>query len=318
MAKPTRKGNYKGEVLSGYTWNGTSWILGQVYSPQTSAPKPAAKPAAKPVAKPTVASNYGVGAGKTATGKTTVIGKSTPKPAAKPIIASNYGVGAGTNAAGKINVIGKVDKPPVKKVVPTKTAGSTPIKTPKVFADPVVPPTGETPPEDFQPQTDPVGNEMDLGMDQQATMDAQTAVPWTLESDPVFQAAMASGSSTFNMARNAALAAKQNAETGAAGERRQLDVNAAENRRRLAGNYAARGMAGGTAGALTMAEAQANARQVADRTSIADQISALNQDYLANYGAAGTDWTGTLMGQQYKTQAAQAAIQAQLAKYGVA
>jgi hypothetical protein len=67
-----------------------------------------------------------------------------------------------------------------------------------------------------------------------------------------------------------------------------------------------------------MAEAQANARQVADRTSISDQISALNQDYLANYGATGSDWTGTLMGQQYKTQAAQAAIQAQLARYGVA
>lgn len=141
---------------------------------------------------------------------------------------------------------------------------------------------------------------------------------WTLEGDPVYQQALASGQAQFNYARNAALAEKQNTETAKAQERRALDVNAAENRRRTAGNYAARGMAGGAAGALSMAEARANAEQIAARTSIQDQIAALNQNFLSNYGAIGSDWTGTLTGQQYKTQAAQAAITNRLAQYGVA
>jgi hypothetical protein len=132
---------------------------------------------------------------------------------------------------------------------------------------------------------------------------------------------MAAGKSQFSFAQNQALADKQNAETQAAQTRKSLDVNAAESRRRLAGNYAARGMAGGAAGALTMAEAQANAQQVAARTSIQNQISSLNDQFLQNYGdvtSAKYDWTGTLAGQQYKTQAAQAALTAQLQKYGVA
>lgn len=141
---------------------------------------------------------------------------------------------------------------------------------------------------------------------------------WTLEGDPIYQQALASGQSQFNYARANALAEKQNTETGLAGQRRALDVNATEARRRTAGNYAARGMAGGAAGALSQAEARANAEQIASRTSIADQISALNQNYLANYGATGSDWLGTLTGQQYKTQAAQTAITNRLAQYGVA
>lgn len=141
---------------------------------------------------------------------------------------------------------------------------------------------------------------------------------WTLEGDPVYQAAMAAGQSKFNYARNAAMADKNAAELAAKGERQQLDVNATESRRRLAGNYASRGMAGGAAGALTLAEAQANARQVAAQTSIKDKIAAVDMQFLENFGAVGTDWTGTLVGQQYKTDAAQAALTAQLAKLGVA
>ena len=144
------------------------------------------------------------------------------------------------------------------------------------------------------------------------------APAWTLEGDPVYQAAMAAGQSKFNYARNAAMAEKNAAQLAAKGERQQLDVNATEGRRRLAGNYAARGMAGGAAGALTLAEAQANARQIAAQTSIKDKIAAVDMQYLQNYGADGTDWTGTLVGQQYKTEAAQAALTAQLAKLGVA
>lgn len=144
---------------------------------------------------------------------------------------------------------------------------------------------------------------------------------WSLEGDPLYQSALAAGRSAFSFAQAQALSDKQNQETAANQQRRSLDTSAAEGRRRLAGNYAARGMAGGAAGALTMAEARANAEQVAARTSITDQLTALNNQYLQNFGdasAPGYDWTGTLTGQQYKTQAAQAAIQAQLARYGAA
>ena len=76
---------------------------------------------------------------------------------------------------------------------------------------------------------------------------------------------------------------------------------------------------GGSASALGMAEARANAEQIAAQTSIDKQISALNDQYIKNYGnaaAKGYDWTGTVAGSQYKTQAAQAALQSQLARYG--
>lgn len=142
------------------------------------------------------------------------------------------------------------------------------------------------------------------------------AAPWSLETDPVYQQALGAGQASFNYARNAALADKMAREQQLGQSRKSLDTNAAESRRRLAGNYAARGMAGGAAGALTQAEARANAEQIAARTDIADQITALNNQYLQNYGAVGSDWTGTLVGQQYKSQAAQQALEAALARYG--
>jgi hypothetical protein len=150
--------------------------------------------------------------------------------------------------------------------------------------------------------------------------------PYTLEGDPVYQAAIQAGQSQFNTARANALASKTTNEMQLANERKNLDLNSTEARRRTAGNYAARGMAGGATGALTLAEIQANAKQITAQTDIKDQISALNANYLENYGnanqtdAAGNknfDWTGTLVGQNYKTQAAQNALTAQLARMGI-
>ena len=144
--------------------------------------------------------------------------------------------------------------------------------------------------------------------------------PYKLESDPVYQSAISAGQSQFNLGRANALANKTTQEMELGNQRKALDVNSAEARRRTAGNYAARGMAGGAAGALTLAEMQANAKQIAAQTSIKDQISALNANYLETYGNAAQpnfDWTSTLVGQNYKTQAAQAALNAQLARMGV-
>lgn len=145
--------------------------------------------------------------------------------------------------------------------------------------------------------------------------------PYKLESDPTYQAAMSAGQSQFNTSRANAMSNKNMQEMELGNQRRDLDKNSAESRRRLAGNYAARGMAGGATGALTLAEMEANAKQITAQTDIKDQIAAINANYLQNYGNAaqpGYDWTGTLIGQNYKTQAAQAALNAQLAKMGIA
>jgi hypothetical protein len=156
--------------------------------------------------------------------------------------------------------------------------------------------------------------------------DTVTGTQWTLSGDPLYQQALAQGQSQFNSSRNQAMFGLNEATTQANQSRRELDQNSAEARRRLAGNYAARGMAGGAAGALGLAEAEANARQIAAQTSLKDKLAALNANFLENYGnvasvdAAGKsnyDWTGTLAGQQYKTQAAQTALTARLADYGV-
>jgi hypothetical protein len=144
--------------------------------------------------------------------------------------------------------------------------------------------------------------------------------PYKLESDPTYQAAMQAGQSQFNTSRANSMASKNSQEMQLNNERRNLDKSSTESRRRLAGNFAARGMAGGATGALTLAEMEANAKQITAQTNIKDQISALNASYLENYGNAaqlGYDWTGTLIGQNYKTQAAQAALTAQLAKMGI-
>lgn len=147
-----------------------------------------------------------------------------------------------------------------------------------------------------------------------------TVNSWSLETDPLYRQAIKAGEASFNYARNAALAEKQTAETDYGQQRKTLDKNAAESRRRLAGNYAARGMAGGGSGSvLAQAEGRANAEQIAQRTSITDKIDALNKSFIKTYGdinAEGYDWTGTLLGQQYKTQAAQTALEAALARYG--
>jgi hypothetical protein len=140
---------------------------------------------------------------------------------------------------------------------------------------------------------------------------------WALESDPVYQQALAGGQSAFNRSRANALADMQNQTTGANRQLSNMKKDAAGARRSLAGNFAARGMGRGAYGAYYRAQDQANAADLSAQTSVKDQLAALNQNFLANYGAIGTDWTGTTVGQDYRNQAIQQAIAAQLARYGV-
>jgi hypothetical protein len=143
------------------------------------------------------------------------------------------------------------------------------------------------------------------------------ASQWTLEGDPVYSQALAGGQSAFNRSRANALADLQNQETMANRQLAGMKQNAAGARRNLAGNYAARGMGRGAYGAYYRAQDQANAADIAAQTSVKDQLASLNQNFLANYGAIGTDWTGTTIGQDYRNQAIQQALAAQLARYGV-
>lgn len=140
---------------------------------------------------------------------------------------------------------------------------------------------------------------------------------WSLESDPMYQQALAGGQSAFNRSRANALAELQNTETAANRQLKGMAQNAAGQRRQLAGNYAARGMGRGAYGAYYRAQDQQNADQIVAQTSVKDQLAALNQNFLANYGAIGTDWTGTTIGQDYRNQAIQQALASQLARFGV-
>jgi hypothetical protein len=150
----------------------------------------------------------------------------------------------------------------------------------------------------------------------QTPVDATSpASMWNLENDPTYQAAIASGQSTFNVDKMNALAAMQNQQIAAQQQMTQQNQNASQARRQLAGNFAARGMQGGAHGAYYRAQDQANADLITAQTSTKDQLAALNQDFLSKYGTVGSDWTGTAVGQQYKNQAAQQALTALTSRY---
>ncbi len=132
-------------------------------------------------------------------------------------------------------------------------------------------------------------------------------------SDPVYLRQLGVAQGAFNNARTNALADKER-ETLYTNE--ELDARkptAEQARRRLAGNYAARGMPGGRSGALSRAEATQNAQELAARTTLRDKISELNRQFVANYGAEGSDWLGTTAGAAAQSEALQAAINARLA-----
>jgi hypothetical protein len=141
------------------------------------------------------------------------------------------------------------------------------------------------------------------------------ASKWTLENDPTYQAALATGQSAFNVAR---INAKANLNSQALAANQSLtkaNQQAALDRRSLAGSYAARGMQGGAHGAYYRAQDQMNADQITAQTSTKDQLAALNQQYLSNYGTDTGDWTATTEGQNYKNQAVQQALSALASKY---
>jgi hypothetical protein len=100
------------------------------------------------------------------------------------------------------------------------------------------------------------------------------------------------------------------------GINRQLEDRkgtAEDSRRRLAGNFAARGMGGGRAGALTREEAEMNARELTARTGLREQIAELGRQFTSQFGAEGSDWLGTRYGMEAQQSAIQQALQNRLA-----
>lgn len=136
---------------------------------------------------------------------------------------------------------------------------------------------------------------------------------WSVYEDPVYQQQLQGAQSAFNRERTNALADKERSTLLINRELGGRKATAEASRRRLAGNYAARGMAGGRAGVLSRAEAEANARELMLRTDLRDQISELNRQFVAEYGADGSDWLGTSRGAAAQQSAVQAAINARLA-----
>lgn len=142
-----------------------------------------------------------------------------------------------------------------------------------------------------------------------ATEEVAAEPEWSLETDPIYMQALQEAQSLFNINRINALGGLQYQTTGLNRELRNRIPEAEEQRRRLAGNFAARGMAGGRAGALARTEASANAREQAARNALREQIAELNRQYVGEFGAEGTDWTATRFGQNARENAIQRAMQ---------
>lgn len=150
-----------------------------------------------------------------------------------------------------------------------------------------------------------------LGNDGKPATSAASA--YNVYDDPFYQQALQGAQSEFNLARTDALASKQYQERPIQRELEERPGVAEQQRRRLAGNFAARGMGGGRYGALTRAEAEMNAREITNRTGLREQIAELGRQFTSRFGAEGTDWLGTREGYQAQQQALQAALNNRLA-----
>jgi hypothetical protein len=162
------------------------------------------------------------------------------------------------------------------------------------------------------PMAQPINDATDGGA-------GSSSAQWALENDPVYQQAMLGGQSAFNMARANALAGLQNQQVQSERGLSNMKKTAASARRNLAGNFAARGMMGGARGAYYRAQDAMNAEDIAAQTSVKDQMAELNRQFLSNFGDVNDknfDWTATMTGQQYRSDAIQQAINAALARYG--
>lgn len=235
-----------------------------------------------------------------------------PKPTPKPTTLAQQlrNTGATTGEAQRFADISAARSQrvvaPVETVAPVQTTA--PVTTAPVTTAPVT-----TEPVQITPEPSPVPIETVPDTGAEVPVEAPQAPTYNVYDDPFYQQALAAAQSAFNLDRASALANTQYQQRGI---QRQLEerIPAAEaERRRLAGNFARRGMAGGRYGALTRAEAEVNARETALRTGLREQIAELNRQYISQFGAPGTDWMGTRRGFEAQQAAIQQALQNRLA-----
>jgi len=155
----------------------------------------------------------------------------------------------------------------------------------------------------------PEVEESDGAVEESDEVQIDPEAEWSLETDPIYLQALQDAQSAFNINRINALGGLQYQTTGINRELRERIPQAEEQRRRLAGNFAARGMGGGRAGALSRAEGSANARELNARNSLREQIAELNRQFVGEFGTEGSDWTATRFGQQARENAIQRALQ---------
>jgi hypothetical protein len=136
--------------------------------------------------------------------------------------------------------------------------------------------------------------------------------PYNVYDDPFYQQALAGAQSRFNLDRIDAMAGMQYQQKPIERELELRPGVAEQQRRRLAGSFAARGMGGGRAGVLTRAEAEMNAREIAGRTGLREQVAELGRQFTSQFGAEGTDWLGTRRGMEAQQAAIQQALQNRL------
>jgi len=136
---------------------------------------------------------------------------------------------------------------------------------------------------------------------------------YSVYDDPFYQQALQGAQSRFNLDRASAMATNQYQERGINRQLEDRKGTAEDARRRLAGNFAARGIGGGRAGALTREEAEMNARELTARTGLREQIAELGRQFTSQFGAEGSDWLGTRYGMEAQQSAIQQALQNRLA-----
>jgi hypothetical protein len=227
---------------------------------------------------------------------------------ANPTGKTTRAVTAANTAALKAGLAPKPTPKPTPRPTPTKTATTTPIKVSEAYepmaidGDPTI-----AGPVAVQPETTTPGTA------EAAAVEEAAAPQYSVYDDPFYQQALQGAQSQFNLERANALGTRLYQERDIQRELQGRPATAEAERRRLAGNYAARGMGGGRAGVLSRAEAEVNAREITARTGLREQMAELNRQFVGQFGAEGTDWLGTLRGSQAQQSAIQAALQNRLA-----
>lgn len=136
---------------------------------------------------------------------------------------------------------------------------------------------------------------------------------YSVYNDPFYMQQLQQAQSAFNTDRTNAQASMDFQNIGTNRQLAERPATAEDSRRRLAGNFASRGMGGGRAGALSREEAEMNARELTSRTGLREQMAELNRQFTSNFGAAGTDWLGTSRGASAQQGAINTALQNRLA-----